>query len=523
MGQQPAKTDTAKLSTQNTSKLTAPNTAKAEKEKKETKDKSFISTAFPEMSLSGNVSYNQIDDDTTAGIYKAVMSSVESVDVEALNTAWIGAYAGSASVTNSWSDTSQDAVAGKPVATKTTSSSTNTPAPGKEAPSKNKPVFSGAASASVTVNTIGGATKAFVDQSTLSLTGDLRVAAETNRVIVGLATAGSISVSRNNSGFGVAGSGVVNIVNNETRAFVSDSTITAASITIEALDNSFVFGGAGSLSVASSLVDKNDANAKKNANDAKTQAAVAVSPAATVTVVSSIVDAHVLNSDLTATGAIKVKAKSNAKLMSFAAGLSGAGANSGKGSIALAGAGAASVNVVTTDAMAFIREEVAGSGREIESTGDAVTVEAQDATLIVSNAGALGISVAKGQDYGIGIALGAAVAVELRREEGSVRGVGGQGQGEEGCACHGRCQCFCLGTHCRRVRRRRQRHREVCRGAGGRCCRIGQCDRLGGGCHGLGRCHPSCHRCHRVRCGADYRRRCNDRGCQCDSDRSGRC
>jgi hypothetical protein len=331
--QKPAQTDSAKVSTQNSSKLTAPNTAKAEKEKKETKDKSLISTAFPEMSLTGNVSYNQINDNTIAGIYKGVIASVGSVDVEALNTAWIGAYAGSASVTNSWSDSSQDAVTGKPVATKTTSSSTNKPAPGKEAPAKetpakNKPVFSGAAAVSVTANTVGGATRAFVDQSTLSLTGDLRVAAETNRIMVGLATAGSISVSRNNSGFGVAGSGVVNIATNETRAYVSGSTVSAASITIEALDNSFVFGGAGSLSVASSLVDKSDANAKKSANAAKTQAAVAVSPAVTVTVVSSIVDAHILNSDLTATGAIKVKAKSNVKVMSFAAGLSGAGANS---------------------------------------------------------------------------------------------------------------------------------------------------------------------------------------------------
>ncbi|MRR50604.1 MAG: DUF4347 domain-containing protein, partial [Rhodocyclaceae bacterium] len=414
--QKPAQTDSAKLSTQNTSKLTAPNTAKAEKEKKETTDKSLISTAFPEMSLSGNVSYNQVNDDTTAGLYKALISSVGSVDVEALNKAWIGAYAGSASVTNSWSDTSQDAVAGKPVATKTsspTSSSTNTPTPGKEAAGKNKPVFSGAAAVSVTVNTIDGATSATVDQSTLVLTKDLRVAAEAHRIIVGLATAGSISVSRNNSGFGVAGSGVVNIATNETRAVVSGSTVSAAAITIEALDNSLLIGGAGSLSAAASVVDKNDANAAKNANAAKTQAAVAVSPAATVTVLRSIVDAHAMNSDLTASGAIKVKARSNAKILSLAAGLSGAGANSDKGAIALAGAGATSVNVVTIDVSAFIREEATGSGREIESTGDAVTVEAQDATLIVSNAGALGISVAKGQDYGVGVALGAAVAVNF--------------------------------------------------------------------------------------------------------------
>ena len=62
--------------------------------------------------------------------------------------------------------------------------------------------------------------------------------------------------------------------------------------------------------MAAAVVDKNDANSAKSTNEAKSQAAVAVSPAATVEVLTSTVDAHVLNSDMTAngasTGAIKV-------------------------------------------------------------------------------------------------------------------------------------------------------------------------------------------------------------------------
>jgi len=158
----PAQKESAVIGRQRSTQLTAQDKANQDKAKaqqdKEAKreNKSWIPASTPELSLSGNVSYNQILDSTIAGIYGGVFSSVTDAEVQALDKSWIGAYAGSASISNSYYDTSPDS--------KTTNTGKST-SPGKEAPPKNKPAVSGAASASVTINAISQTTSAYVDKS----------------------------------------------------------------------------------------------------------------------------------------------------------------------------------------------------------------------------------------------------------------------------------------------------------------------------------------------------------------------
>ena len=62
---------------------------------------------------------------------------------------------------------------------------------------------------------------------------------------------------------------------------------------------------------------------------------------------------------------------------------------------------------------AFISETNPAAGREVRSESDSVTVSAEDISKIISNAGSIAISSAKGNEWGVGLALGAAVAVNI--------------------------------------------------------------------------------------------------------------
>jgi hypothetical protein len=405
----PAQKDEATLAREHSNQLTDQDKARMEKEKAQEKkdsrkeNKSWIPNWMPEMSLSGNVSYSQINDITTAGIYQGVISSVHNVDVEALNNAWIVSYAGSASITKSYSDPGTNAGA----------TSGNSTTPGNEKPPQNKPVISGAGSVSVTVNNIGGTTRAFIDGSTLSIAGDLNVAADTNQMIIGIATSGSIASTKNNSGIGIAGSGAVNMMTSLTEAYVKNSIISSSgAISITAFDNSIIGTMAGSMSVTVATSDKKTDTDSSNSKP-RSQAAVSVSPSLALSIVNSTVHAYASDSTLIADNAIKVNAVSNEMVISLASGISGAGANANKSSFALAGAGSASINVINSEVEAYIAESDQGAGRKVQSLNETVTVSAEDNSLIVSNAGALGISNAKGNDWGVGIALGAAVAVNI--------------------------------------------------------------------------------------------------------------
>ena len=121
---------------QRSTQLNAPtqanqDTQKAQQQKEANREnKSWIPASTPELSLSANVSYNQLNDVTLAGIYGGVFSSVTNVDVQAIDPAWIAAYAGSASISNSYYDTRPD--------NKTTTPGKSAK-PGSETPPKNKP------------------------------------------------------------------------------------------------------------------------------------------------------------------------------------------------------------------------------------------------------------------------------------------------------------------------------------------------------------------------------------------------
>ncbi|MBT7082343.1 MAG: hypothetical protein HN929_12935, partial [Chloroflexi bacterium] len=486
MDKKPAQQDEARMGRQQSNSLTAQDKAAMEKEnarkEKETEkqNKSWIPTWMPEMSLSGNVSYNQIDDITTAAIFKGVVLSADTVDVKSLNDSWIGAYAGSVSITASYYDNSvkqdpppqptppppvkkvndtivrpvptvkllpnkqlwlafsgkcaywntgtsgadagspdkkveggdkdinitefftrptsaspktttktftlavgdyepdavrrkkawftvtvegktytgtddeigkawvadiqkaiKSAIAAKKGVKKSATESATTPptpttptdssnTPGNEDYPKNKPVIAGAGSVSVTVNNIGGETRAFIDNSLLYITGSLNVEADTSQVIVGVATSGSVAYTQNNSGFGVAGSGSVNIITGLTEAFVNETTVISAvgggGISISASDNNIIGAASGSMSVTVSTNDKKPASGTTDSsgsgsgsekatgtssNNTKTQAAVSVSPSAAISVVDSTVHAYASDSTLITDGDINVSATSN--------------------------------------------------------------------------------------------------------------------------------------------------------------------------------------------------------------------
>ena len=263
-----------------------------------------------------------------------------------------------------------------------------------------------AAGISVVFNEVERTTDALVDNSYLTVEGDVDVTASSNAVIFSLAIAGSVSVAvsgRGNTAFAGAGSIAVNTIRGGgVRSRVRRSDIknanTSGSAKISAIDKSAITAIAGGLAVAVS---------GGNGNDASTSVAIGAAVAFN-TIIDGGAAAYSEDSKLKALDHVEVSATLDAEIYSFSlAGAAAIGQSGGGGGYAVSGAGAFSRNQVTGSSEAYIKKGSVVAGKDIkieaknESKLEAHTVGFSVAVGASSKktAGALSIGLSLGYNF----------------------------------------------------------------------------------------------------------------------------
>ena len=230
--------------------------------------------------------------------------------------------------------------------------------------------------------TVGGYTGGFIDNGALTLSGALAVQATTSDEILSLGVSGSNANSQQGAGTGgltvaLAGQVAVNLIGTTTYAFVSDgSTVSAGSVSVNALDADTIDAVAG---------------AKAKGGDAGVGSSFAVNSIPFALGQKHQILAFVQNSDVAATGALEVGAKSHESIQAVTAAL-------GMANKGMAAAGSVSLNTITPDTEAFVVGQKAAG---VRTAG--VEVTAGDDAFIGALAGSLGL--AKGGDVGFGLAF----------------------------------------------------------------------------------------------------------------------
>lgn len=248
----------------------------------------------------------------------------------------------------------------------------------------------------VAVNLITNTSKAYIDGSTLSITGGaVNVVASnestgTDARIVALAGTGGIS----SDGTGVAAMVAVNIIANTTQAYISDSTIANTgtnNFLVHALDNSWIVA----IGLAIGAGENVGIGVALGYNEFKTQRDSSDNSIPSVT-------AYVDGSGITTGGSLTVQAE-NTFIIGTAT-LSGAGSGGEHATFTLAGA--ASVNLIETTVDAHISNSPALTTDPRIAVGGPVTVAAKDESTIVSICGDVSISTT-------GRAFGASISYNL--------------------------------------------------------------------------------------------------------------
>ncbi|MFA5537243.1 MAG: hypothetical protein WDA53_08750, partial [Bacillota bacterium] len=227
-------------------------------------------------------------------------------------------------------------------------------------------------------NRVDNRTKAYIDQSDLSLTGELEIKADAEELIVSVSASGSGSTASNSGS--VAGQVSLNTIASEViAAILNSSEIAARNIKIEAIDSTMIIAVAGALSYG---------------GKAGIGSAVALNdiPIEALGGQWNKVKAYIENSDVDASGKISLEALANNLIIAVAA--AAGGSNEG-----MAVAASITVNTITVDIASYI---IGKKMEGITATGD-ITLKASDHSAIYSLAGA-GTFSQDGSTVGVAIA-----------------------------------------------------------------------------------------------------------------------
>jgi filamentous hemagglutinin family protein len=294
------------------------------------------------LGISGDVSVNLVSDTAKAYIKDAEIGKAEGLTVNAANNSEIDAVAGSATFTKA--DGTSVGLAG-----------------------------------SVTWNEITNTTKSYVDHSTLGVTDDLSLTADSTGTIRTIAASGSGAVSRkSDSAIGFAGSLAYSYLDNDTAAYINNSDVSNATkiadgISISAIDHSTIWSIAGAGSYG---------------GKAGIGASIAVNRMENTT------EAYATNSDMESTGNLQISAEEESEIKSVSAAL-------GIAKNGMAAAASASGNDLSNTTRAYI------SGKKTDGTiaGNNISLSANDEADILSIAGNLAV----GKEAGFGVSASVTV------------------------------------------------------------------------------------------------------------------
>ncbi|MEZ0277472.1 MAG: beta strand repeat-containing protein, partial [Roseimicrobium sp.] len=312
------------------------------------------------VGISGDFTMNDVSDRTLAFVRQATIASGTGLSIVATNSTELMALGGAVAISAS------DPLASSP---------------------------SGLAG-SVAYNKADNETKAFIDASSITLTGNLLVKAEIPKLYFGtggtkanyIALSAGIGVVLANSisgtSFSVAGSVGYNEIENDTHAFVkgSDVSLNSGTATISAVNDAMVVGVGGTLEYGGRI---------------------GVGAAAAINEVSGSTEAYLENTDLTA-ASVSISANTGGQIIAVAAAFAYSGADPkppGGFHIEIA----ITYNTITVATRAYIIGNKTTGGAVTASTGD-VTIQVNDTSSIYTGAGAVGVVT------GTSSAAGAAIA-----------------------------------------------------------------------------------------------------------------
>jgi hypothetical protein len=291
------------------------------------------------VGVAADVSDNQVSDTTLAYVHDAV----------------VGATAANVSATN---DTEIQAVSGAAaIVAKVTGSSRGL-------------------AGSYAQNTLGGTTNAFVDNSNLTLTGGLTVAATTIGEIFAISASGSVAPTSTGTSGSLAGQLSENDLGTTTEADAANqSVVSAGSVSLSAQDTDSIFAVAGALAFGgkSGLGTAVSLNNLPGSGQGQT------------------VRADLRNSDLHVTGQTQLDAEAHEGIRAITAAV-------GAGVTGMAAATAVSVNTISPDTEAFVTGALA---QGVQGGGN-LSLTAADTSTLQADAGGAGLT---GGSAGLGVSF----------------------------------------------------------------------------------------------------------------------
>jgi hypothetical protein len=211
--------------------------------------------------------------------------------------------------------------------------------------------------------------RAYVDNSDITATGDVKLTATAKETITSRIISGSVAIAAGGTGVGVGGSGVVaiNLLATDISSYISStSQVTGKSVILTADDTSRIMAYGGAAAITGGF--------------GGTGVAVSIGVALAHNMIDNNVAAYISGSTVTSTGGnIEVHAVEHSLINSVSAAAALAVGIGGVG-VSVAGAGAEASNVVLTRTNAYIENSGIISADDVD-----VTAESLPATLPLDN------------------------------------------------------------------------------------------------------------------------------------------
>ena len=256
------------------------------------------------------------------------------------------------------------------------------------------------AAVSLAINHVADQVQAVVEDSTVTVSGNVELSATSTATIHALTIAGTVGAAGGQGGgfsFAGAGSGSGNTVRNTVKAEILDGsaikTTGAGVVTLTATDTSKIIADAGGVGIAI---------AGGQGGGAAVTAGVSIAH----NDIQNEVSATVSSSTIIAAGNVGLTATSTATIDAWTLAVAVGAAGGQGGGFSFAGAGSGSGNTIQNT----VKAEILHGSTVTTTDAGSVTLSATDTSKIIADAGGVGVALAGGEGGGASISAGISIA-----------------------------------------------------------------------------------------------------------------
>ncbi len=249
---------------------------------------------------------------------------------------------------------------------------------------------------SAATNKVTNQVLAYIASSRVSAAGNVDLSATEKANIQALSIGGAISVGASGggdgAGVGAAGAGSGNTIADTVEASIQDgssvTTSAGGNVNLSALDEPTITANAGGVGIAGGAASESGVS-------------VSLGVAVAINSVADPVKAFISGSTVSAAGTVSLSASETANIQALTIGGAIGVAGGGGSSVGVAAAGAGSGNTITDDIEAGIT-----GGSDVTAQGGGISISATDNSMIVANAGGVGIAVGGSGASAVGATIG---------------------------------------------------------------------------------------------------------------------